>query len=94
MVSGAYVQLACIAYGKGMVMKYVRINGGKVAKLIDEQGLKRWWVAEMIGIHKTTLKRWVSGRIRKVRTENCDKLCAMLATQRASIVCHLTHLEA
>ena len=50
--------------------KYFRLRCDEINHLIRSQELKRWWVAEFAGVHKTTLRRWLSGSIEKVRAEN------------------------
>lgn len=45
---------------------------------IQSQGLKLWWVAEFTGVHKTTLKRWLSGKISKVREKHLRNLANIL----------------
>ncbi len=57
---------------------YVAINTEKVREAIRSQELKRYWVAEMAGVHKTTLRRWLSGQITKVREENAINLAHVL----------------
>ncbi len=62
---------------------YYRLNVEKVQELITGQDLKKWWVAESVGIHKTTLRRWLSGRIDKVSWDRLDRLANVLSTGRS-----------
>ncbi|MCB0417940.1 MAG: helix-turn-helix domain-containing protein [Bdellovibrionales bacterium] len=52
-----------------------------IANLIEEQQLKRWWVAELSGVHKTTLRRWLRGRIARISDVHIRRLAAVLQTQ-------------
>lgn len=45
---------------------------------LTTQRLKRWWVAEFAGIHRTTLRRWLSGDIRKVHAEHLSRVASLL----------------
>lgn len=58
--------------------EFYRINKDVVLTLIQTQELKKWWVAEMAGIHKTTLRRWLSGKIHRVQKEHVDSLAGVL----------------
>jgi hypothetical protein len=59
-------------------MSYYRLQSEEIAKLIAREKLKRWWVAEQAGIHKTTLRRWLSGHIDKVRSNHVEDLARVL----------------
>jgi hypothetical protein len=59
-------------------MSYYRLNVGHIAEELSRQDLKRWWVAEQAGIHKTTLRRWLSGRIERVRADHAEQLARVL----------------
>ncbi len=50
-----------------------------LAQTIESQGLKRWWVAERSGIHKTTLRRWLNGRSTRIRKDNAERMAQLLA---------------
>lgn len=64
---------------------FYRLKCDRVVDLIRHQELKRWWVAEFAGVHKTTLRRWLSGRIDKVREENVRRLASVLSTTDGEI---------
>ncbi|MBI4403861.1 MAG: helix-turn-helix transcriptional regulator [Deltaproteobacteria bacterium] len=55
-----------------------RLNNHLVDELMARQELKRWWVAEMAGIHKTTLNRWLNGTIGGVRERHVENLAKVL----------------
>lgn len=60
-------------------MTYYRINSEEVIKEIQKQSLKREWVAGEAGVHVTTLRRWLKGRIDKVKEENIMQLAKVLS---------------
>lgn len=62
-----------------------RLKSERVRALIEGQRLKRYWVAEVTGVHKTTLRRWLSGGIDGVRAENVRRLAVVLSTTDAEI---------
>lgn len=64
---------------------FYRIDPARVRSLIHEQDLKQYWVAEVAGVHKTTLRRWLTGRIDKVREENVRRLAEVLSTTDSEI---------
>jgi len=45
---------------------------------IRSKDLKLWWVAEFSGMHKTTLRRWLSGRVALVTTLRAKRLATIL----------------
>lgn len=56
----------------------VRLDPNAIRETIGNQELKRWWVAEQAGIHRTTLRRWLSGGIQRVRPEHVSMLARVL----------------
>ncbi len=65
---------------------FLFLNLERVEASIAEQSLKRYWVAEQAGIHKTTLRRWLKGRIQRVRKENAEALAQVLNSEVTQIV--------
>ena len=57
-----------------------KINSNKVRERIQALDLKHYWVAEEAGVHKTTLRRWLNGRIGQVKTKNLARLAFVLST--------------
>lgn len=57
---------------------FYKLQTDEVRRQIQLQALKRWWVAEQIGVHKTTLRRWMSGKIEKVRASHVAGLARTL----------------
>ncbi len=58
-----------------------RIDSEKVRDRIRALDLKHYWVAEEAGVHKTTLRRWLNGRISRVRPEHVSRLAFVLSTE-------------
>jgi hypothetical protein len=58
--------------------KYFQLNREEIIRQIGSQELKRWWLAEVTGVHVTTLRRWLSGRIGRVRAPNVRRLADVL----------------
>lgn len=64
----------------------VQLNREAILEIIETQELKRWWVAEFSGVHKTTLRRWLSGRIRNVTLGNVHRLASTLEVSPSDII--------
>ena len=45
---------------------------------IQKQDLRMWWVAEQIGVTKSSLRRWLSGHIKTPRLEHMEALMKLL----------------
>lgn len=65
-----------------------KLNGPKVRDRIQALELKHYWVAEEAGVHKTTLRRWLNGRIQSVKTENVARLAHVLNTEAVYLASH------
>lgn len=65
----------------------VQLDRDAIKSLIENQRLKRWWVAEFTGVHKTTLRRWLSGRITRVRAAHAQALAQLLEVEHTRITC-------
>lgn len=65
---------------------YVTLDKERIEALMRAQQLKRWWVAEFSGVHKTTLRRWLSGKIEKVSRANARSLARLLEVELDTIV--------
>lgn len=57
----------------------------EIERILGEQSLKRWWVAEMTGVHKTTLRRWLQGKIKTVRDSHVEQLAQTLESPLSEI---------
>lgn len=55
-----------------------RLRPERLHQLIATKQLKKWWVAEFTGVHKTTLRRWLSGKITRVKGSHLVKLASTL----------------
>ena len=64
---------------------WVQLDTDKIKEIIQRDGLKRWWVAEFAGVHKTTLRRWLSGKIKRVRDSHAEGLARVLETPKCVI---------
>ncbi len=65
--------------------RYYLLNHDRLNDLIRERAIKKYWLADAAGIHKTTLRRWLAGRIEKVRQENIVALAAALSISSRDI---------
>lgn len=59
-------------------MKHYQIKVNAVNQALSDQSLKKWWVAEFSGIHRTTFQRWLSGKTRFVLRQNAENLAKIL----------------
>lgn len=64
---------------------YWELDKLKVISIIKDQELKRWWVAECAGVHKTTLRRWLNGKITLVQKAHVESLASVLNVQGEEI---------
>lgn len=62
-----------------------RLRCKDILGLIERRKLKRYWVAEMAGVHKTTLRRWLSGKITVVRGDHVRRLATTLEANTREI---------
>jgi hypothetical protein len=62
------------------------LNRNELLDRMSSLQLKRWWVAEFAGIHKTTLRRWLSGDIRRVRADHLNRVASLLEVAPESLV--------
>ena len=68
-----------------LVFQFYRIDPIRVRGRIRDLDLKQWWVAEEAGVHKTTLRRWLNGRITRVHHRHLDELARVLDTVPAEL---------
>ncbi len=64
----------------------LNLDREQLRQRLDAQDLKRWWVAEFAGIHKTTLRRWLSGDIRKVHPQHLSRVASLLEVPPEALV--------
>ena len=72
----------------------IPLNRETLLRQLVDQSLKRWWVAEFAGIHKTTLRRWISGDIRRVRADHLARVADLLGIPQEALVERRTAREA
>ena len=53
----------------------------QLVAMMRQSGLKVWWVAEQVGIHRVTLQRLFSGRQKKVRQSVLARIVFILETE-------------
>lgn len=58
-----------------------KLKPDEIIRLIQAQDLKRYWVAEVAGVHKTTLRRWLKGDIQCVKPAHLHSLAKVLTTE-------------
>lgn len=46
---------------------------------------KHWWLAEQLGIHRTTLRRWLSGSIKECHAYNGKRVAQFLEAQSRGV---------
>lgn len=66
----------------------VLLHKDRVRELIRTQDLKKWWVAEFSGVHKTTLRRWLNGRIDRIQQRHVEQLAAVLEVEPQTLIAH------
>lgn len=62
------------------------IDPKKVRNRIKQLDLKHEWVANEVGIAKSTLTRWLRGDITRVREERVNRLAAVLDSDRRGLL--------
>jgi len=66
----------------------VNISNHPIHEAIRIQKLKRWWVAEQIGVHRTTLRRWLRGETIHIRKESAVELARVLKVPYEALARH------
>jgi len=64
---------------------FVILDPAKLKQTIETQNLKHWWLAEMAGIHRSTLRRWLTGQIVRVNVTRADRLRSVLGVGLADL---------
>lgn len=59
-------------------MPFYEIQRENLNAVIQANQLKRWWVAEYSGIHRSTLRRWISGKVVRARHSNVRAVATLL----------------
>ena len=55
---------------------------------LGELNLKNWWVAEAIGVDRKTVSRWLSGKVKTIKSENLQALANCLQCSPQDLVLH------
>lgn len=66
-------------------MQWYRLNRPEIESILRREELKRWWVAEFSGVHVTTFRRWMNGKIRCVSEGNVNQLSRVLNAPKCVI---------
>lgn len=61
--------------------KRVRIRTRVLKREIENRDLRHWWVAERMGVHRTTLYRWLKGEIVSIRDHRLVGLSEILEVE-------------
>lgn len=56
----------------------VEIDREVIKGRMRDLGLKRYWVADQLGVHDTTVKRWLSGNIKRISVEHFNRFMDLL----------------
>ncbi len=63
----------------------VNLNREFVIAKIESLGLRRWWLAEQLGINRRTLHRWLNGQTQHISDTAATKLAANLGCSVAEL---------
>ncbi len=66
--------------------KTVSIDAAKIVAKIEEQQLKRWWIAQQMGVDARTLRRWLNGQVKKMHLDNLTHLAEVLRCSKDELV--------
>lgn len=66
-----------------------KLKPHEILRLIQMQDLKQYWVAQAIGVHKSTLRRWIKGDIRWIKEPHLQSLARVLTTEPQVIADYL-----
>lgn len=59
-------------------MSLIPLDRERLKSHIRDNGYRQWWVSESGGIHKSTLRRWLNGKIVRVRKERLERIAALV----------------
>lgn len=54
------------------------LNLSAAENRVRELALKRWWVADQMGVDRKTVGRWLNGRVKRIRRANLERLAEVL----------------
>lgn len=67
-------------------MAMIQIDGGKIKRLREEQGLTQLYIATAIGVTTDTISRWENGRYPSIKRDNGCRLAETLGVQLEEIL--------
>jgi tetratricopeptide (TPR) repeat protein len=56
------------------------INAAVIRDLLARTGIKQWWIADHLGVHRKTVSRWVNGAVRGTTRDLAEALAEALGT--------------
>lgn len=56
----------------------VAVPRDQIVLMLEQSRLKHYWVADAIGVHKTTLRRWLNGTVKRVEACKLARLVMLL----------------
>jgi tetratricopeptide (TPR) repeat protein len=62
------------------------LNHEKLKILIEQQGLKLYWIADQLNVSRFTVMRWTQGTVRKIKNEHLEKLAKVLGCSSGDLV--------
>ncbi len=66
-------------------MKTVVFDGEKLLRLRRERNISQKQLAEMTGLHKTTISHWESNRVTVPNKENLEQICKILGISESEL---------
>jgi transcriptional regulator with XRE-family HTH domain len=69
-----------------MNSQFLRLSSGSLKEKIRSRKLKMYWVADATGVHKTTLRRWLSRKINQVSSGRAQRLATVLGAELHEIL--------
>ena len=68
-----------------MKINYYKLDTVQITQLIQSQDLKKYWIAEATGVHQSTFRRWLSGKIGRVSEPKLFRLAQVFAIDPTQI---------
>lgn len=61
------------------------LNLAALDNALRAQGVKQWWLADQVGVSRKTVTRWLTGKVRSVRSETLARVAAVLGVPVATL---------
>jgi tetratricopeptide (TPR) repeat protein len=62
------------------------LDSSAIRTIAAEKGLKQWWIAEQLGVHRKTVSRWINGTVRRTTPSLARELAGLLGCSVDSIL--------